>query len=273
MLFMGTYPPRECGIATFTQDLSTAMDKKFNPKLKSKIVAMDFPGLNYNYPDEVILNINQDNIQEYINVARKINETDSIKLVNIQHEFGIFGGYYGKHLLKFVETLNKPMIITLHTIVPESISKSNTRKRVLQEIVKKAKQVIVLNKLGINILEKDYEIDVSKVVVIPHGIHDINYEESINEKIKLGYENNIILSSFGFVSRHKGYEYIIDALPQVIKKFPNVIYLIVGGIHPKHYLKEGNKYLMFLKNKVKVLGLEKNVEFTEKYEPLNNIIN
>ena len=272
ILYMATYPPRECGIATYTEDLCNAMDDKFNPKIESKIVAMDHNALNHTYPDKVIFNIDQDNIQEYINVAKEINEMESVKLLNIQHEFGIFGGYYGEHLLEFIKVLNKPFVVTFHTIVPENVSKSRTRKRVLQEIAKKAAKIIVLNKLAIDILKKDYGVDDSKIVVIHHGIHDVPFENSIKEKRNLGYDDKIVLSTFGFVSWHKGYEHVIDALPPVVKKFPNVLYLIIGGIHPKKRMKYGDKYLKFLKNRVNKLGLEENVVFINNYLPLNEIL-
>tara|TARA_B100000315_G_C14531763_1_gene566548 strand:+ start:347 stop:1537 length:1191 start_codon:yes stop_codon:yes gene_type:complete len=269
---MSTFPPRECGIATFTQDLCHAMDQKFNPKVKSKIVAMDSNASgSLKYNEDVILNINDSNVQDYIDAAEKINGMEDVKVVSIQHEYGIFGGYYGEYLIKFVEILNKPIFVTFHTIVPDNISTSATRKRVLQVLAKKATQIIVLNKMAIDILKTDYNIDNSKIVVIPHGIHQVPFESSSHEKIKFGYENRLVLSTFGFLSRHKGYEHIIDSLPGVIEKFPQVLYLIIGGIHPSKFIKEGDSYLRELKDKVQALGLQKHVIFIDRYVPLDEL--
>ena len=271
ILHIATYPPRECGIATYTQDLVTAMDNKFNPQIESKIIAMDHNALNYNYPDKVIFNINQDNIEEYINVAEEINEMGSVKLVSIQHEFGIFGGYYGKYLLKFIEVLNKPYVVTFHTIVPDSISINDARKRIVQMIAKKARYVIVLNKLAINILKEDYGVDDSKIVVIPHGIHDVSFEYNAKEKEKLGYKDKLLLTTFGFIRKSKGIENVINALPEVVDKFPDVLYLIIGEIHQNNRSK-GESYLEFLKNKVNELNIQKHVKLINNYIALNEII-
>lgn len=272
IVFMSTYPPRECGIATFTEDLRTAFDKKFSKAAKSKILAMNNKkSKNLKYPKDVTFTIDQENLQDYIDVAKKINNRDEIKLVNIQHEFGIFGGYYGENLLKFIETLNKPLIVTFHTVVPHRIHKSDSRKRIIQAIAKKAKHIVVLNKLAINILKKDYGIDDSKIVVIHHGIHDVPFENNIKERIKLGHKDKIVLTTFGFISKHKGYEYVIEALPKVVKKFPNVLYVLAGGTHPT-IQKNGESYLDLLKKKTRELGIQKNVKFINKYLTLDEII-
>jgi len=269
---MGTYPPRKCGIATFTKDLVTAMDEKSNPAIKSKILAMNYSVAPIKYPRKVIFQLNQEDVQGYIDVAEKINKTDEIKLVNIQHEFGIFGGYYGAYLLKFVETLKKPLIVTFHTVVPHIAHKSNTRKKIVKAIAKKAKRIIVLNKLAIDILREDYDIDDSKIVVIPHGIHAIAFENSIKEKTKLGYKDRIVLTTFGFIRNSKGYEYVIDALPKVVDAFPNVLYLIVGETHPVIRSKKGESYIMFLKSRVKKLGIQGNVRFINSYVTLDEVL-
>jgi len=273
ILYMCTFPPRECGIATFTQDLTTAIDNKFNPAIKSKILAMNHKGICAdNYPKNVIFQLDDDNIQAYADLAKNINKNDKIKLVNIQHEFGIFGGWYGEYLLNFIEALNKPFVVTFHTVVPDIIEKKDSRKRIVQTIAKKAKKIIVLNRLAINILKNDYDVDESKITVIPHGIHDIPYENSIKEKTKLGYKNKTILTTFGFIRSSKGFEYLIDALPGVVDKFPNVLYLIVGGVHPTKIGKGGITYLKFLKNRVKKLGLQENIKIIDRYVSLEEVL-
>ncbi|MBN2422880.1 glycosyltransferase [Candidatus Woesearchaeota archaeon] len=269
ILFMGTFPPRECGIATFTKDLTTAIDNRFSPLIKSKILAMNNDVTNiYNYPKNVILQINDTDIQEYIDMAKTINKTNNIKLVNIQHEFGIFGGEYGNYLVPFLELLKKPVVITFHSVLPNPNKKL---KKIVQCIADKTTCFIVMTNKAIDILRNDYEIN-TDIIVIPHGIPTVQFQQSIKEKTRLGYKDRIILSSFGMINPGKGYEYVIDALPEVIKKFPKVLYLIIGETHPVVRKKEGESYRNFLEDKVKALHLEKNVKFYNKYLKLSEIV-
>ncbi len=266
---MGTFPPRECGIATFTRDLTNAMDKKFSPLIKSKILAMNDNSINtYNYPKNVLLNLNEDSIQEYIDTAKKINKIDAVKLISIQHEFGIFGGDYGSHLTSFLNEINKPVIITFHSVLPKP---NNQLKKVVQNLAEKSVCFIVMTKNAVEILRKDYEIN-NPIKVIPHGIPTVSFGSNKKEKEKIGYKNNTILLTFGMLGAGKGCENVIEALPKLVKKFPNLLYLIVGETHPIVRINEGEKYRNFLKNKVKELNLQKNVKFYNKYVKLSEII-
>jgi len=274
IVYLSTYPPRKCGIATFTQDLSMAVDKVSKFMSKSKIIAMN-NGKCYDYSDDVIFQINDKNTQHYREAAKLINEDEKIKLVNIQHEFKIFGSDYGENLLIFLEEVMKPVITTFHSIFP---APSEKRKNIIRAIAKKSKYLIVMNELAIEILRNDYELKDSEIVVIPHGIHDVPYEP--NEKLKngLGYNDRILLTSFGFLrggrerqSSGRGYEYVLDALPAVFKQFPEVLYLIIGITHPKYLESEGERYRNSLENKVKELKLESNVKFVNEYVSLNKL--
>jgi len=267
ILYVGTYPPRECGIATFTRDLAMNMNKKF-PGIKSKILALNDNTNIYNYPEEVIFQINDLEIQEYIDIAKKINESDSIRLVNIQHEFGIFGGEYGNYLVPFLETLTKPVVTTFHTVLPKPDEK---RKRIVQLIAEKSSCLVVMANKAVEILRDDYGLRKTDITVIPHGVHTVPFILSIKEKTKMGYEDRTIISSFGMMNPDKGYEYVIDALPKVIEKFPNVLFLIIGETHPIVRKKEGEKYRNFLEKKVRELGLKDNVKFYNKYAKLSGI--
>ena len=269
ILHMGTFPPRECGIATFTRDLTKAMDKKFSPKIKSKILAMNDNSITtYNYPKNVLLNMSDNNIQEYIDTAKKINKLGAIKLVSIQHEFGIFGGQYKDYLNAFLDTINKPVVITFHSVLPEPDSKL---KKVVQCLAKKSVCFVVMTKNSVEILRKDYGIN-TPIKVIPHGIPTVLFGSNEKEKEKIGYKDKIILLNFGMLNAGKGCEHVIDALPKLVKKFPNLLYLIVGETHPIVRQGEGEKYRNFLKNKVKELGLQKNVKFYNKYVKLSEIV-
>ncbi len=269
ILYMATYPPRECGIATFTQDVSTAVDKRFFPTLKSKILAMNNNGTNiYNYSKKVVYQISDTEIIDYIKTSRKINANKNIKLVNIQHEFGIFGGEYGEYIVPFLETIKKPVVITFHSVLP---SPNEKLRKVVQEIAKRVKAIIVMTKKAVEILKKDYNLQ-TKIHIIPHGIPSTTFESQNREKRNLGLQNRTILSSFGMIGPGKGYEYAIEALPEVIVKFPNLLYIIVGETHPIVRKREGEKYRNFLEKKVKDLKLQKHVKFYNKYVALSEII-
>lgn len=266
---MGTFPPRECGIATFTKDLTTAIGN-------SKICAMN-NGIAFDYPDEVIMNINELDVKNYVKVARKINKNETIKLVNIQHEFGIYGGKYLNYLSAFLETIKKPVVMTLHSVVPNP---PDNIKSILQYLAKKVDCLIVMAEKAVDILYEDYGIERSKVKVIPHGIHQVSYEKSNIQKEKFDQDHlkkydhgdKLILSSFGLISGGKDYETIIKALPEVVKQFPNLLYLIIGQTHPGILKDEGEKYRNYLQGLIEGLGIEKNVKFVNKYLELPKLL-
>ncbi len=269
VLYMGTFLPRECGIATFTNDLITAMDSKFNPVLKSEVLAMNDPGnAFYNYNHKVSLQIKENEILDYLETARKINERKDIRIVNIQHEFGIFGGEHGEYLLLFLNAVKKPVVVTLHTVLPNP---HEGMKDIMQSIIKKSSAVIVMAKDAKRILREHYDInDSSKIFHIHHGVPQVPFSLKYAKK-EINLENKTILSTFGLLNSGKGIEYVIKALPQVVKKFPDIIYLIIGETHPKVRKKEGESYRNKLIGLVKKLGLEENVKFCNKYMSIKEI--
>ncbi|MBW2966423.1 glycosyltransferase [Candidatus Woesearchaeota archaeon] len=269
VLYMGTFPPRECGIATFTKDLTDAIDDKFFPTIRSRILALNRNGVNiYNYPRKVLFQITDNDIDAYVNTAKRINNIDSIKLINIQHEFGIFGGEHGSYLISFLDVIEKPVVITFHSILPDPDEKL---RQVVRDIAERVESIIVMTKTAVKILREDYGVK-SKINLIPHGVHTVAFEEQIKEKRRLGLKDKIVLSSFGMISPGKGYEHVIEALSDIVKKFPNLIYLIVGETHPVIRKQEGEKYRNFLEKKIKELNLQNNVKFYNKYLKLNEII-
>jgi len=270
VLYMGTFPPRECGIATFTKDLTDAIDDKFFPTIRSKILALNRNGVNiYNYPKKVMFQMTDDNIDGYIETAKKINKINAIKLINIQHEFGVFGGEYGDYLISFLDAVKKPVIVTFHSILPNPNEKL---KQVVQAIAERVESIVVMTNTGIQILKEDYNIKNTKIHLIPHGVHPVAFEKQAKEKKRLGFKGKITLSSFGMLNSGKGYEYIIESLPKIIKKFPNLVYLIVGETHPVVRKTEGEKYRNFLEKRIKELNLHDHVKFYNKYLKLNEII-
>ena len=270
ILYLSTFPPRECGIATFTKDLTDTMDRKFNPRIKSKILAINNEDTDiYNYDGRVTHQITATNIETYITAANNINEDEDIKLVHVQHEFGIFGGEYGNNLIPFLQVIQKPVIITFHTVLPQP---DISLQRTVQFLLGKARAVIVMNELSKKILEEEYNANKSEITVIPHGIPQVSFSSGDEEKQKLGLEGKIILSTFGMLNRGKGIEYAIRALPKLVKRFPNLLYLVIGATHPIVRRREGESYRNFLMNEVEKLGLKNNVKFYNKYIPLEEIL-
>ncbi|MEA3449467.1 MAG: glycosyltransferase family 4 protein [Patescibacteria group bacterium] len=263
ILYMSSFPPRECGIATFTRRLTNSIDKEYNPEIKSKILAINSNGTSmYNYPRKVIMQINETEIEDYIDRANEINKSADIKLVNIQHEYGLFGGEQGEFLVPFLELLKKPIVITMHTVLPHPGEKMKNIGRVISE---KVNGVIVMNGQAKEILHQHYGVKLNKISVIHHGVFNVAFPSKTKFKQKLNLSGRTVLSTFGMISRDKGIEYAIEALPKIIKKHPDVLYLIIGATHPQVRKNEGEKYRNKLKRLIVKHSLKNHVKFYNKY--------
>jgi len=263
IVFLSTYPPRECGIATFTQDLLNSCQIYLGKNVVCKVAALNFTSLDtYKYPKEVVWEIDQNSKKDHLNLANIVNKDTGISGVILQHEYGIFGGKEGVNILSFMENCKKPMLVTLHTILPEPTVHMN---EVTTRIIDLATTIVVLTSTSKLLVEKIYPKSVGKVFVIPHGIHHIDFADSHESKVKLELNRHIILTTFGLLSRGKGIEYGIRALPKIIKKHPSVLYLILGETHPVILRNEGEKYRNKLLSLIKKLKLEKHVRFYDQY--------
>ncbi|MBD3253133.1 glycosyltransferase [Candidatus Pacearchaeota archaeon] len=267
--FLCTFPPRDCGIASFTNDLSTAMDRRFNPKLKSSVIAMNEEENQFDYTDKVISNMTKDDIEHYLETAKRINESENIKIVCIQHEFGLFGGEYGAFLIPFLEILKKPKVVVFHTVLPEP---DDTRRKIVKAIASRVSAIIVIAKKAIDILENDYGIEKEKIHLVHHGIPNVQYQNQEKFKEKFGLQNKIVLSTHGLISRGKGIEYSIKALPSLVEKYPNLLFLVIGETHPFASKEAGEDYRKELENLVRELNLENNVRFINEYVPLKELL-
>lgn len=269
IVFLGTYPPRECGIATFTEDLLKSSQKLLDPLVDCKVAALNLSPLDtYKYPPEVEWKIDQNSKKDHVNLAKILNEDVHVTGVIIQHEYGIFGGEDGEILLNFMKNCKKPMLVTLHTVLPNP---SPNMKTVTEEIIKYASTIVVLTNNSKKIIETVYPKSLSKVFMIPHGIHQVAASLPKEYKEKLKFDNHIILSTFGLLSRGKGIEYVLNALPNVIKKYPSVLYLILGETHPVVRRNEGEKYRVELAKLITKLGLENHVKFYDQYFSLPDL--
>lgn len=270
IVFLSTYPPRECGIATFTQDLFRSSQKITKSGLKYKVAAFNLSPLDtYTYPREVKWEIDQNNKNDYITLARTMNEDKSIVGIILQHEYGIFGGPEGEKILYFMRTCKKPILVTLHTTLPIPPPKM---KEVTTEIVKLASNIVVLTKRSKEIIVDVYPKSRGKIYVIPHGIHPIPFALQDESKDKLDLSDHIVLSTFGLLSRGKGIEYAIKALPPVIKKYPSLLYLILGETHPVIRRNEGEKYRLELARLITKMKLKKHVRFYDQYLSLPDLL-
>lgn len=270
IVFLTTYPPRECGIATFTQDLLHYCQKILGSGFRCKVAAFNLSPLDtYKYPREVEWEVDQNSRKDYLNLAKAINDDMNISGVILQHEYGIFGGIDGNKILFFMQNCKKPILVTLHTTLP---SPNHKMKMVTAKIIEFASNIVVLTKSSREIIEKVYPKSSGKIFVIPHGIHPVKFSLQKEFKAKLELNNRIVLSTFGLLNRGKGIKYAINALPDVIKKYPSLIYLILGETHPVIQRFEGEKYRLELAHLITTLGLEKHVKFYNQYLSLPDLL-
>lgn len=260
--YIGTYPPRECGIGTFTQNLFRAVQAQFeNGRAKEGVViAMDDQADSYNYPSEVKFKIRQEQQEDYLEAPRYINISGADVCI-LEHEFGIFGGQNGIYVLPLLHRLEVPLIVTLHTVLK---TPSYNEKAILVEICKMAAKVVVMTEKAVEFLTSIYEIQRDKIEIIEHGVPDLQYEHaSAKKKFKL--EGKKMLMTFGFISRNKGIETVIKALPAVVEKYPETIYVVIGKTHPAVLRHAGEEYRVSLLLLVKKLKLEKHVIFLNEF--------
>jgi glycosyltransferase involved in cell wall biosynthesis len=261
--FIGTYPPRECGIGTFTNNLLDSVLQTKNAEkhnFEAFVVAVDDHNLTYDYPHEVKLKISQENQQDYLKAAKYINLSGA-DICILQHEFGIYGGQNGVYILPLLHRLEIPLVVTLHTILK---TPTYNEKAVLQEIGKMAQKIVVMSLKAIEFLVDIYEVPREKIALIEHGVPDIKYNPAKSkEEFKL--INKKVLLTFGFIGRNKGIETVINALPDVIKKHPDAVYIILGKTHPNVLRHSGEEYRIFLMRLVKKLQLENHVVFLNQF--------
>lgn len=263
MALIGTFPPRECGIGTFSNNLFNSMlnnNDESEPDHEGFVIALNDNNLNYEYPKEVKLTIRQEHREDYLKAANYINQNNT-DICILQHEFGIFGGQNGIYILPLLHRLEVPLIVTLHTILKDP---SYNEKAVLVEICKIASKIVVMNRKAIEFLTHIYKVPKEKIVLIEHGVPDIRFNQE-KSKIEFKLETKKIILTFGFIGRSKGIETVIKALPKVVEKHPDVMYIVLGKTHPNVLRYSGEEYRTFLIDLVKNLKLEKHVLFINEY--------
>jgi polysaccharide biosynthesis protein PslF len=267
MLFLGSYPPRECGIATFTKDVVDSYDERFGGH--SEIIAIEEPGAPLrDYPPTVVANLIQDDRDSYRAIADVINRHPCDAL-NVQHEYGLFGGDNGEWIVDLIALVRKPVTVSLHTVLPEP---TPDHMRVVRTICATASAVVVLSATGKDILIGRYGIDPAKVNVIHHGVPDVPFRDTSSAKSMLGLHNRQVVSTFGLINRGKGLEYAIEAMRDVAAAHADVLYLILGQTHPVVRRHEGEVYRESLEALVAKYGLGNNVRLVDRYLGFDELV-
>jgi glycosyltransferase involved in cell wall biosynthesis len=268
--YVSTYPPRECGIATYTKHLIDAVSWFCSRAVApATVVTVNDKGAHYDYEIRVRAQIDADDIRSYERVAQYLNASD-VDVVNLQHEYGIYGGEWGEYITEFLNVIRKPVVTTLHTLPEAPVPDAS---RVLERILEHSDLVIVMAKIGVGILERLYGRSADRIRYIPHGCPNVPYIGTAMMKKSLGLQNRVVLSTFGLLSRGKGIEYVIQALPQIQRERPELLYLIIGETYPEVRKREGETYRQSLLDLVESMGMENNVRFVNRFLAEDELIN
>lgn len=262
---IGNHAPRRCGLATFTGDVAAAIAEAGS---HVRVVAMNDRREGYGYPDPVCFEIYQDDPAAYRRAAEYLN-LRRFDVVNLQHEFGIFGGNAGENVVGLMRELNCPIVTTLHTILrePDSI-----QREVFENVLELSDRVVTMSETGKHIINQLYGYEIDRIDQIPHGVPDVEFQPTGPNKEKLGLSGKQLLLTFGLVSPNKGIEHVIRAMPEIVAEFPEALYLVVGQTHPHIVEQYGESYRQHLENLVAELGLGENVRFHNAFVPFNDLV-
>ena len=268
ILFITSYPPRECGIATYSQDLIAALNKKFSHSLSIKVCALESSDFNYSYPSEVKYILKTSLPDGYATLAAAINKDEQIKIVMIQHEFGFYK-FQKETFQQFLELINKPIALVFHTVLPHP---DEQMKANISRIAEICESIVVMTKTSAKVLMNDYGVLKEKISVIAHGTHLVKHTNKNILKMKYDLVGKKILTTFGLLSAGKSIETTLDALPAIIQKCPDVMFLILGKTHPEVVKEDGEQYREMLEQKVIDLNIKDHVCFINKYLALPKLL-
>src|ERR1700732_1290277 len=264
--FVGDHLPRKCGIATFTSDLLAAVATA-HPYSQCFAVSVNDISGGYDYPEVVRCEVEEQDLSSYLRAADFLN-ISNVDMVCLQHEFGIFGGPAGGHILAFLRELRMPVVTTLHTVLQEP---GADQRRVMQQLISLSTRVVVMAERGRQMLQDVYQAPAAKIDLIAHGIPDVGFVDPTYFKDQFGVEGKIVLLTFGLLSPNKGIEYVLNALPEILKEFPDVVYIVLGATHPNELREHGEAYRLSLEILAKKNKLEKNVIFYNRFVDLENL--
>src|ERR1700726_143378 len=264
--FVGDHLPRKCGIATFTSDLLAAVSSAHPESHCLAVSVNDIPS-GYEYPEVVRFEIEEQDLSSYLRAADFLN-INNVDMVCLQHEFGIFGGPAGGHILAFLRELRMPVVTTLHTVLLEPRA---DQRRVMQELISLSTRVVIMTERGREMLQEIYEAPPAKIDLIAHGIPDVGFVDPTYFKDQFGVEGRVVLLTFGLLSPNKGIEYVLNALPSILAEFPDVVYIVLGATHPNELREHGEAYRLSLEILAKKNRVEKSVIFYNQFVDLENL--
>jgi glycosyltransferase involved in cell wall biosynthesis len=265
--FLGDYPPRKCGIATFTADLRCAVAAE-HPAMKCLVVPVNDLAGGYDYPAEVRFEIAEQDLPSYLRAADFLNITE-VDVVCVEHEFGIFGGPAGSHLLALLRELRMPVVTTLHTILRDP---NQEQRRVMRELVRLSTRLVVMTERGREFLRDIYQAPAAKIDLIPHGIPDMPFADPDFFKDEFGVSGRQVILTFGLLSPNKGIEFALRALPDIIREFPDSVYIVLGQTHPNLLREEGEAHRLSLERLAHDLGVQRHVVFFNRFVEVEELM-
>jgi glycosyltransferase involved in cell wall biosynthesis len=265
--FIGNYLPRQCGIATFTTDLCEAIAAQYVGTTCIALPVNDIEA-GYAYPPRVRFELTEKDIESYLRAADFLN-INNVDLVCVQFEYGIFGGKTGSHILSLLRELRMPIVTTLHTILKNP---DPDQRRVLEEVAALSDRLIVMSERGLEYLKNIYNVSQKKIDLIPHGIPDVPFVDPSFNKDLFGVEGKTVLLSFGLLSSSKGIETVISAMPEIVARYPDCVYMVVGATHPHVIKNEGETYRLSLQWLAQQKGVESNVIFYNRFVTIEELI-
>jgi glycosyltransferase involved in cell wall biosynthesis len=264
--FLGDYPPRLCGIATFTQDLYESV-KSAAPSSQYFVCAVNDNVDRYRYPSEVRIEIEEKDLDSYRRAADFLNFNNA-EVLCVQHEFGIYGGPAGSHLLALLKEVRMPVVTTVHTVLHDP---NAAQRQVMEELLQRSERVVVMANKGAMILRDTYSVSPDKIDLIPHGIPDLPFADSSVYKAQFGVDGRVVLLTFGLLGPGKGIEYAIEALPEIVRLHPNVVYLVLGATHPHLVAREGERYRLSLERLAEDRSVKDHVIFNNRFVSLDDL--
>jgi len=267
LAFIGNYLPRLCGIATFTTDLCEAVANAYQ-ETACFTIAVNDTAAGYAYPPRVRFEMEENDVASYRRAAEFLNFND-VDVVCLQHEYGIFGGVAGSHILALLRELRMPVITTLHTILREP---DPNQREVVRELAELSNYLIVMSQVGMEILQEVFRVPEEKIKLIPHGIPDVSFVDPNFYKEQFGVESKHVLLTFGLLSPNKGIEHVIEALPAIVAHNPDVMYIVLGATHPHVKREHGESYRLSLERLARERGVEGNVIFHDRFVTLEELI-
>lgn len=267
VIYVSSYIPRKCGIATYTKDLTNAVNL-LNSRSLAEILVVDRPTESAEYPWEAKFKMTEGSLGEYLAAAEYVNRSHC-DLVSLQHEFGIFGGEGGEYVVHFAEALERPLVTTFHTVLENP---KDHYADILKRLAAKSEAIVVMMHEGARRLIKWYGIPKKKIVVIPHGVPDLTFNDTVRYKKQRQLSDRIVLGNINLLSPWKGVEYSLQAVAQIAKKYPQVLYMVIGQTHPATLREHGEEYRNSLRKLVRELGITDNVRFVNEYLSLPDLI-